>query len=212
MIKIIAFDIDGVLVDTTKADKIIFSEIFENASANTGKSVKELRNALNEIFPYPSYKWYDWNEKLRRIGCDLKFEDLYKKYANLFKVYNDVISTLKKLKSQGKFLFAVSDGYEILQKNNLKAKDLMKYFDGLFTSDNCGVIKKDKRYFKCFLKLINARLNEVAFIDNSEYPILAARKVGIITIRIDRKHKTKETKANYLIHSLKELFPLISRF
>ncbi|MFQ6057206.1 MAG: hypothetical protein ACE5J3_14645, partial [Methanosarcinales archaeon] len=69
----------------------------------------------------------------------------------------------------------------------------------------------DKKYFKHFLNLIDAKPKEVVLIDNKEYPILIAKKVGIITIRIDREHKIKKTKANYLIHSLRELFPLISQ-
>lgn len=202
-------DIDGTLIDTSESDKEVFREIYENASANTGKSVGELKKELNSIFPYPSYEWFDWNEKLRRIGCELKFEELNKKYGNLIKIFPDVIPALEELKSKGKILYAMSDGFESVMKVRLEATNLIKYFNGLLTSDKCSVIKTDKRYFERLLNLIKSKAGDTIIVDDIDYSIPSAKRVGIATVRIDRDCRLKETSAQYLIHSLKELINIL---
>ncbi len=205
----IVLDIDGTLIDTSDSDKRVFQDIYENASANTGKSMKKLKEELNNTFHYPSYEWFDWNEKLRKIGCTLKFERLNKKYGNLIKVFGDVIPSLERLKSGGNILYAMSDGYEDVQKVRLEATNLIKYFNVLITSDKCRVIKTNKRYFEYMLNLINSKPKEFIIVDDSEYPISLAKRLGMVTVRIDRKNEVGKTGAHYLIRSLKELVNIV---
>lgn len=206
----IIMDIDGTLIDTSEADKKIFKEIYENAHINTDKPIDIIKKELDNTFSYPSYNWFDWNEKLKRIGCNLRFEDLNKKYGNLIKVYEDVVPILGKLKAEGNILYAMSDARESVQKIRLKAAGLSGYFNQLFTSDKCKTIKTDIKYFEFILKHVLPKDGTIVMVDDIEYPILPAKKAGLITIRLDRKNDVSKTDADYLIHSLKELVPIIN--
>ncbi len=213
MEKILLFDIDGVLIDCSEADKLIFKEIYENTKNNTGKSIEKIKAELNSIFKWPEYEWFDWNKKLKLIGCSLKYEELIKKYASYFKVYEDVLPVLNELsKNENYKLFCISDGFSKFQKIKLKALNLSKFFEGMFTSDMCKTTKKYPEFFKEAIDRFKLRNKSIYLIDDCSYSFKAATENNIFTIFLHRKHqKQKPPYAEIKITLLYQLFDTITQ-
>lgn len=204
MIKAYLLDMDEVLVDNSKSDPKIYGEAYKNISENTGRRIGEIEKEMKS-FSTLSLEYFDWNTKILKLGGTVKLEDLHKKYSSLIKAYSDVKPTISKLKSGNKMIYTVSNGFRTFQEIKLQASGLEGLFDGLFTSDDLGVIKQNPMFFQKLLKKIKTNLEEVVLVDDVELPLVTAKNLGIKTVRMHRGGGRAETNADYLIHTLTEL-------
>jgi len=100
-----------------------------------------------------------------------------------------VVELISWLKEQGYSLYVMSNTiYSALTvKRYLETLNMAKYFDGIFTSGDCGYRKPGTRFFSSvFSKIkkgISVKKSEIVFIGNSlEKDMLGAKKFGFIPV------------------------------
>ncbi|MDA3779792.1 MAG: YjjG family noncanonical pyrimidine nucleotidase [Bacteroidales bacterium] len=221
----IYFDLDRTLWDFESNSKDTFRDIFDKY--NLIKDFGDFDVFLNTYKKHNERLW-----KLYRIGQIKKSVLRYKRFSLTLEEYgitNDDLAqkmgddyitispTKKKLfpnthetleyLSKKYNLYIITNGFNEVQFVKMKNCKLDKYFDKVFTSENAGAQKPNKKIFKFALSSVNAKKTESIMIgDDLESDILGAKNYGLDQVffnAVERKHKEKNI--TYEINSLKEL-------
>ncbi|VVB78143.1 Glyceraldehyde 3-phosphate phosphatase [uncultured archaeon] len=112
-------------------------------------------------------------EKLERLFL-LAYKKHFTKNKELYKV-------AYKLKSKGYRIGILSDQW-YLSKEALVKKEYILGFNPVFVSCDIGMRKPSIKLYKHLIKKLNLKPAEIIFIDNREWNLKPARKMGIKTI------------------------------
>lgn len=225
-INAIFFDLDDTLVDSRKAEKdasIEFKKFFQEFSNVDDDYFSDLwhKVAMEQYERYSKGEITYEKQKINRIKIffskfdikkqDKEAEELFKKYLGLYeekwKVFNDTITILNKLKKKYK-LGIITNGDEKQQKNKLKLTKLMKYFNSINISGEIGFSKPNKEIFEIACKRINEKPENCMMIgDSFKLDIQGALNNGLNAIWINRKNEEFEFENQ--IKELKELIDIL---
>lgn len=182
MKKLLCFDLDGTILDSTESYLIALNECFRKnklgfVSSEELKTLygENVENIIKHFFPDIS------SRKLE--SCVLDFEDLIEKHFDKVKVFDGVESTLKKLKLKYKLaIVSNNDKHRIIEM--LESSGLgFEHFDIIIGADS--VKQKTKPHpdeiFKAE-KIANEKAEYI--IGDSIYDIRAGKKANIKTIAV----------------------------
>jgi len=178
MIKGIIFDVRGVIVFN------IDPHVFEDISKTFGVSIKKAHQAL----PVPLEKLEkgevsteeflkDYAKQLNKPIPDVK-RLLTRSFEKNFAVDEKVIDLIKKLKSKGYVISALSnthkDDAEVYKIN--KVYDI---FDHVVLSCEVGLVKPDPKIYELCAKKMGLSPEECVFIDDSSKNLPSAKELGM---------------------------------
>jgi putative hydrolase of the HAD superfamily len=235
-IKLIGFDLDDCLFDSTGLSerariKGIDAMIELGLHLDRKKAIKLLEEIVNE-YGSNSSKHYDYFiRRLNRIeNFSISFNQQYKYIAaavmayhqekiDSIELYDDVKSSLKKLRDMGIKSAIISDGIPIKQYEKILRLQIDELVDLIVITDEIGVRKPNPKLFEYFLEKFGVKGNETIYVgDNIEKDIIPAKKNGIYTIYIHRGGKydkslhnlnlSDEDKPDYEINHLYEIFDI----
>ena len=180
MIKVIAFDLIGVLVGeknielTSDEDKLerLFGpnisdeEYLEKAKEKIGENKPIYEMAKNIIF------------KLYRVRQDNVLERIKEKYPDI------------------KIIIATN--HVSFVKEYINESFNNKYLDDIIISAEINMIKPNHDFYQYILKKYNIDPNELMFLDDSIKNIEGAKSIGINTIKIDRNMNIYDMVEKYL--------------
>lgn len=113
-------------------------------------------------------------------------------YDNIFEPKENVIEALEYLKNKG-YKISLNTATNIgLCKNCLIKADIYKYFDYIQTSDDCGYLKDDIRYYEWAVKKHNEDPSDIIFFDDTFDPLETAQKFGLKTVLVYDVHTSGE--------------------
>ncbi len=205
MKNLLCFDLDGTLVDSTKALVLTFNEVFRknNLSLVSADEISEAlgettENIIKEFFP---------NITTRKMeSCLADFQEIIKKHYEKIKAKPHTESTLRKLRKKGYSLAVVSNEFrkniiEILEKSGIG----FEHFDAIIGSENNIKGKSDEAF-----KAEKISKNKAKYlIGDSIYDIRAGKKAGVKTIAIvsgaDAIKKIWSEKPSIIINKISEL-------
>ena len=220
MIKVIFFDIDDTLYDSTRlTEEARKNSIYAMIDAGLNiRDVDFLYRKLSEIIKrygsnYP--KHYDklleelnlrWDPKIIAAAV-VAYEKT--KHAYL-KPYPGVISTLIELKKRYK-LGIISNGLAVKQCEKLVHMNIHNFFDYIIISELVKHEKPSLEIFRIALNIADAKPEESVMVGNNPVEdIEPAKKLGMITIRIRRgKYKNLESNADFEIENFDEILNVI---
>lgn len=111
-----------------------------------------------------------------------KLEKLYIKiYKKHFKKNKHLFKQAFKLRKKNYKISILSDQWPI-SKKALMSSRLYKKFNPIIISCDVGLRKPDKKIYKLILEKLNLKPSQTIFIDNQEWNIKPAKKLGINTI------------------------------
>jgi len=128
------------------------------------------------------------------------------------------LEVLAKLKSMYKLAIICNATTATLErvKEILKDAGILHFFDAVVVSTNVGYSKPDERIFQIALEKLGVKPQEAIMVGNRiSTDILGGNKTGMKTVLIEwsNKHQEEATcemeRPSYIIHSLKELIPII---
>ncbi|MBR9680720.1 MAG: HAD family hydrolase [Candidatus Altiarchaeota archaeon] len=189
---IVVFDLDGTLVDASELHATILSEILEKKI-----DPKIIYNSSSLHFLVmentPRDKWASIKDVTRQHEAKML------ENVNLVKPMPGVYEVLTEIKYK-KALFTSAS--KRLTTAILKELNLNGYFDIIITQTDVVRSKPDSEG----LYIIESKLNddELIVIGNSGKDMLAAKKIGAISILFS-KEKKRANVADYTVSSLKEL-------
>ncbi len=208
MVKAIAFDLDGTLIDSTdvlieaevKAFTIKGAVVTHSELKNHGStSIKDLAKAILKRTDDESIK------ELR----ELRKEEVMKNLDKI-EVFPDTLPTLKKLKKKGiKMGIATGLGRDLLPVF-LKKTGIDLYLSTFVSADDVKLGKPFPDVFLRAFELMNVKTQDGLVVGDSRNDIRAAKAAKMPSVLIAR-NGLFVCKADYVITNLKELIELSNR-
>jgi epoxide hydrolase-like predicted phosphatase len=122
----------------------------------------------------------------------------YKAYKKFFKKNRKLYRTAHRLRKKGYKIGILSDQW-YLSKDVLTPKKDMKNFNIVIISCDVGIRKPNSKIFKLLIKKCKCKAEEILFIDNRDWNLKPARKLGIKTILFkSNKQVIKDLKKGLL--------------
>jgi len=208
MIKAIIFDIGGVLQLGYYAKKPLKGHRETKVHEFMIKSLKinldQYFDALDTAYSKSIEGKISEKKVLRIISINLKItpkklEKLFKKaYKKNFKLNKQLFKQALNLKKKGYKIAILSDQWH-LSKKSLLIKAFIKNFNPIIISCDVGVRKPDLKIYQFCLNKLKIKPSEAIFIDNQEWNLKPAKKLGMKTIL----YKSNEQVFKQLFKTLK---------
>jgi HAD superfamily hydrolase (TIGR01549 family) len=213
MIKGIIFDLWNTLISSPLAENSL-ERIIEILNLS-GKKEFWANFGLVSVKPIETFEEVI-KEFCKATGNEDKFKKIQKilnKIEERIVVFDDTLPTLSLLKKNGFPLCLITNTDKPSFLMALKKLNVNTIFDFVITSFDVGILKPDKRIFLLATEKLKLKPSECMMVgDSIEEDILTPRKLGMVTVLIDRKNCYKKVPqgANYLIKSLFELKEILN--
>jgi len=208
-IKLILFDLDGTLVDTSKDITIALNYALrpygmkELTTRDTVKMVGEgITRLIEKILGDKNLSFKD--------EITSRFIEYYSKHLTDYsREYPYVRETLKQLSGYKKAV--ISNKREALSVELLGRLDLFRYFNLVAGSDTTSEKKPSPVPIFYVMEKLKTNQDESVIVGDSNYDIEAGKKAGIKTVAVTYGYREREylRDADYMIDSLKDLADLI---
>ncbi len=205
----------GLKIDFNKARKIL-QEIVKEYGSNSSKHYNYFVRRLNELekdVPHISY-----SHQIKFIAAAvMAYHD---EKTNTIRLFDDVKDCLLRLRTMSIKTAIITDGLPIKQYEKILRLGLEELIDLVVISDEIGIRKPNPKLFDYCLKKFQLTGEETIYIgDRIEKDIIPAKLNNMYSILILRGGKydpykmgikiPKETKADYEISDLSEIFAII---
>ena len=149
-----------------------------------------------------------WN----RLGFGLEYPEIEKEYLdNTIKIDQEFLELAPEFKKKYKLALLSNDLSD--WSSYLREKfGLNDIFDEIIISGDVGLRKPNLKIFKLLLERINAKPEEMIFIDDSLHNIKAASELGIRTLRFIREKEKIPFCSEFEIKSFSELLNVLNNF
>lgn len=233
MIKYIFFDLGDTLVDTSVSrrasyfrldsvlpDKLVTDELVSKWERESCK-IFDYYYKKGEFYTIKSLQVMSLKNVLLEYSINLtdrKLVDIvsecWRYLINNCPVYEDVIPTLSRLVRDGYELGLITDGDEENVVGILKKHNFGNMFKTKIISSVVKRYKPDILLFERALEKAQCVPEEAIYVGDSVKDIYGAKKLGMITIIIDRnrkREKTEEIQSDFSIDSLEQLYKIINK-
>jgi len=204
-IKLIIFDLDGTLVDssidiTNSLNYAIEPYDFQKLSVE--KTISLVGEGLTKLVE--KMLGEDRKEILPEVLK--RFIDHYSAHLTDYtRAYPGVRETLKELSAYKKAV--ISNKREFLSKRLLEALGLAVYFDSILGSDSAGERKPSPKPLQKVMEILSFRPEETLMVGDSNFDIEAGKAAGVTTIAVTYGYKEISVlrDADYMIDDMRKL-------
>jgi putative hydrolase of the HAD superfamily len=200
-IKALILDIGGVLQISKQQERIIKDKNLKK-SQNCNHMHKGVHEYISEKLKISLDQYFDSidtfyaksitgeiskKEVLNKIAKNLKISTKKLKklfisaYKKNFKFNKQLFKQILRFKKKGYKIAILSDQWH-LSKEALVTKKLIKNFNPILISCDSGMRKPNPKFYRLILKKMNLPAKNTIFIDNQEWNIKPAKKIGMNTI------------------------------
>jgi putative hydrolase of the HAD superfamily len=202
-LKIISFDVDGTLVDLEYNNLIWFKEIpqlvAQKKKIGFEESIKFVQDEYNKLGEH-NLNWYDIKYWISYFGLEVSYKKILEKYEPQVKIFPDVVPTLKELKKDFVLISITAMPREFLVP---KMKKLKKYFKYIFSALSDFKELKNSEIYRKVCQKLKVKPEQILHIgDHWEFDYLAAKKIGMKVLFLDRTNIKKE---EFIINSLQQI-------
>jgi len=181
MIKVILFDIDGIIITGRKH---LFSERLASEYNISQELVEEFfrtdfrectfgRADLKEKISPHLDKW-NWGNGVEKL--------LEYWFTSENKTDKEVLDTVSRLRSRGIKCYIATRQEKYRSRYLLETLGLRKYFDGAFITCDIGYDKSQTEFWEYVLKKLEAKPEEIMFFDDTTKNIQFAESLGVKAI------------------------------
>ena len=227
MIDTILFDLDNTLLDFNMAEKVALTGALSQLGIISTNAITKRYSEIN----LAQWKLLEQGKltrsevKLRRfellfaeLGVNCVPKEAAKLYESLLGVghyFMDGAEELVQDLSQKYDLYLVTNGSVSIQNGRLESAGIVKYFKGIFVSEEIGFNKPSKEYFEiCFERMQKVdRENVIIIGDSLTSDIQGGINAGITTVWFNPSCEENNTqiKPDYEIHKLMQFKELLGR-
>ncbi len=213
-IKAIIFDAYGTLFDVNSAPKKCKNKIgkkwesFANYWRTTQLEYTWLRSLMDRHKDFWEITEDSLNKSMKAFNIDYSLKD---ELLNLYKVltpYEEVPNVLQTLKKKNFKLAILSNGTPSLLKELVKSNKLENIFDDLFSVEQVGIYKPNKKVYEIPIQKYHIKKNEVAFLSANTWDVSGSGNYGYNSIWVNRNNNIFDKldyKPNFEIKNLSEL-------
>jgi len=208
-IKAIIFDIVGVMNIGGKKRKspaqVHTSGVHEHIANKLKMSMDNYFDAIDSAYAKSIEGKISKSVLTGVLACNLnypkdKIEKLYAQaYKKKYKLNKGLIKIAKDLQKQGYKIAILSDQWHF-SSDVLIPKKEFAFIKKKVISCDVGMRKPNKQIYELALKKLGVEADEAVFIDDQEWNIVPAHKLGLNTILFIDNKKTKEQLKHFGIH------------
>ncbi len=188
-IKAVIFDTNGVLaLDIELKHGTILSKSFHAKMAKSLKiNLDKWFDAIDTSYAKSIEGKISEKKTLNTIAKNLNFppkkveKTIIKNYRKLFKKNKELYRYAFKLKKKGYKIAILSDQWHFSKKAIIDKKHNKK-FDTVIVSCDVGMRKPNSKIYKMALKKLKVKPGESIFVDNRDWNLKPAEKLGIKTV------------------------------
>lgn len=211
MIKVVLFDLDGTLIQTTEPIMETFKITFENFFKEIQLTQEVLTSFLGQTL-YQTFKLYE--------SSDAKIEEIIQFYRKTSEAlidqgldaYPHAETVMNWLKKKGIKVGIVTSKMNRVAKEHLEKTNLLSYVDHVIGYEDVIHHKPDKEPIIKALQFFNVDSSEAVYIGDHENDIKAAKKAGVLSCGVTYSHRLQALLAempDYVIDELIQIKELI---
>lgn len=202
MIKLIIFDFDGVIVDSTKFNIDFANKVLQHFGKPklTKKNIKDAYTMTTKEF-HAKYL-----PDICKVHSIMYSKWLFVRSLHKFKHMKHLKKLLNSLKKQGyKLAIATNRADETFVI--LDALKIKHYFDYILTADHIKHPKPSPDAIKKVMKHFKAKPSETVYVGDTFFDSKAAKRAGIVSIIL----KNKKDGGDYKVNDLLEIIKVIKK-
>ena len=205
-IKVIIFDAYGTLFDVNSAAAKCKEKIGDKweSFANYWRTTQLEYTWLRSLMKRHKDFWQITEDSLDKSLLTFKIDpNMRSELLNLYKILNtfpEVKEVLKNLKEKKYKISILSNGTPDLLDGLVKSNNLGKMFDDIFSIEEVGIYKPDKKVYDMPIKKYKVEKNEVAFLSANTWDVSGAGNFGFNAIWVNR-NKNIFDKLDYIPHN-----------
>lgn len=218
MIKAVAFDLDGTLLDRDASIRKFIVKQYERLRAFVRHVPKEIYSSR---FIELDCRGYTWKDKVYQQMAEefeikgISWEELLEDYITHFKYdcvpFPNLIETLEELKSKSLKLGIITNGRGQFQLANIKALGIEKYLETILISEWEEIKKPEPEIFERLLEKLKISSSECVFVgDHPNNDVKGAQNVGMIGIW-KKDQQWNNVGADFIIDDLLEIPVIIEK-
>lgn len=199
-IKAVLFDVGGVLAlgkySLPKFRRHPVGRSFhEYAARRLGLDMDTWFDSIGKIHDDANEGLISKKEALKKMAKNLgvsidKLENaFYYAYGNAFVPNKKLMQVARDLRRNRYGIGILSDQWHLAREVFVEMFDLKRVFDPVIFSCDVKMKKPQPRIYKLALKKLGLKANEVVFIDNREWNLVPARKLGMKTVLFEGNRK-----------------------
>ncbi|MBU7022853.1 MAG: HAD family hydrolase [Theionarchaea archaeon] len=209
MVRVVSFDVDGTLVDSSFTDHVWLEGIPRLYASRHTVDLDYAKRIVREEYDKigeEDIRWYQLDHWFRHFGLKESPHHLLDTYKHHMSLYNDVIPVLESLSADYTLIVASNAHRDFL---SLTLSEIEPYFDHIFSavSDFNDVRKHEDFYWK-MCKILDIYPADMAHVgDHYKFDYEIPSSLGIHAFYLRRstyQKKDPEPPHQHLITSLKE--------
>ena len=215
-VKAIIFDAYGTLFDVNSAaekckDKIGDKwESFANFWRTTQLEYTWLRSLMKRHKDFWQITEDSLDKSMKTFSIDPSMKN---ELMNLYKVlspFKEVPETLKELKVKNFKLAILSNGTPSLLTELVKSNGLDKLFDDIFSIEEVGIYKPDRRVYDLPIKKYKIKNSEVMFLSANTWDVSGGGNYGYQSIWVNRNNNIFDNLDFNPSNQIKDLTELVN--
>ena len=205
--KVISFDLDGTLTDSSFADFIWLEEIPRLYSKKNKISLNQAKKIVIDNYSKignEKLEWYNIHYWFKKFKLNKNPIKLLESSKNKIQLFDDVYPTLEKLNKQNKKLIIISNARREFVDLEINQTGIKKFFSHIFSAtSDFNLLKNKPKIFQEICKRFNIVPSEMIHIgDDYKFDYEVPKVIGIKAIFLNRD---KQTKPQMGISSLKKI-------
>jgi len=208
-IKAIIFDASGTILDDIQAVWKANSDAYHAFGLDGFETLEEFRAR----FKLPISEFHIENgippDLVKEV--DLKFREVYPRYASLVSIFPEVKDVLEQLKAREILLGVASNIPSVFLREHLREFNIEDYFNAVIGQEDSEEQKPSPKPILATLERLDARPQEAMYVGDMEEDIIAAKAANTLVTAIIREKsyhprwRLERQNPDYLISSLRGL-------
>lgn len=210
-VKTILFDLDGTLLDTNRM-------IIESWK-HTHRQLKQIEKDEAEIIatfgePLKQTLASEFPDVPVEKSAKIYREFQAGRFFEMLDIFPGIPEMLEALKTKGYQMGVVTSRLKESSIRGLQKYDLLPYFDGIVTADDCDKHKPDPEPILKALEMLGAKPEETVMVGDSIFDIGCAQNAGTRSVyvawSITQPDFAGDVKPDYIAHSAREIVDIIA--
>ena len=194
--KVISFDLDGTLTNSSFANFIWLEEIPRLYSKKNKITINQAKKIVIDNYSKignEKLEWYNINYWFKKFKLNKNPIKLLESYKNKIQLFDDVYPTLKKLNKQNKKLIIISNARREFVDLEINQTGIKKFFSYIFSAtSDFNLLKNKPKIFQEVCKICGIFPSEMIHIgDDYKFDYEVPKTIGIRATFLNREKQTK---------------------
>lgn len=213
-IKIVSFDLDGTITDTSFVDSVWLEGIPRLYALEKNLPLEDAKRLVKREYDKigrERLEWYDPSYWIEKFGLHISPKELLNSFESKIRIFPEVPEVLEEIRARELKQIIVSNARREFVDLEIDKTNIAHYFERIFSAtSDFGQIKKSVDIFQEVCKICHITPEEMIHVgDDRLFDFEIPRKLGVPAFYLDRTGQCKEKSA---IHNLRELNEKLTAF